>query len=82
MNPISWILRRGWTPPETEGPILPGQVWTYVPLNLRWGLRQDRYLVKVLRVEAGAVWLSLIPGPGFQCPSGSGACDGVVGEIS
>jgi hypothetical protein len=53
-------------PPKTVGPILPGQVWTHVPFNLRWGQRQDRFLVKVLRVEDGAVWMSMIPGPQFQ----------------
>ena len=53
-------------PPRTEGPILPGQVWTYVPLNLRRGHRQDRFFVKVLRVENGAVWMSMIPGQQFQ----------------
>jgi hypothetical protein len=53
-------------PPKTEGPILPGQVWTSVPFNLRWGQRQDRFFVKVLRVEDGAVWMSMVPGPEFQ----------------
>jgi hypothetical protein len=67
MRIISVGLRRlRHAPPETEGPILPGQVWTYVPFNLRWGQRQDRFFVKVLRVENGAVWLSMIPGPQFQ----------------
>lgn len=61
-----WIRDRGWLPPETVGPILPGQVWTYEPFNLRWGKRQGRYLVKIVRVEDGAVWFSLIPGPRFQ----------------
>ena len=66
MKIVSWVLRRGWIPPKTVGPILTGQVWTYVPFNLQWGMRQDRYLVQILRAEDGAVWYSPIPGPTFQ----------------
>jgi len=78
LPPMSWwwllllllipvgLSRLRHLPPKTEGPILPGQVWTYVPFNLRWGQRQDRFFVKVLRVENGTVWVSIAPGPQFQ----------------
>jgi hypothetical protein len=29
-------------------------------------MRQDRFLVKILRVEDGLVWYSQIPGPAFN----------------
>jgi hypothetical protein len=66
-----WLLRRGWLPPETEGPILPGQVWTNATLELGIFSRRDRYFVKILKVApidavGSAVWFSLIPGPRFQ----------------
>jgi hypothetical protein len=66
MNIISWIKSRGWLPPETVGPIKVGQVWTYVPFNLRFGNRQDRYFVTVFRVENNLIWFSMIPGPRYQ----------------
>jgi hypothetical protein len=62
----AWVRRRGWLPPETVGPVVPGQVWTYVPFNLRFGRRQDRYFVTVFRVADGLVWYSMIPGPRYQ----------------
>jgi hypothetical protein len=66
MKLFAWILKRGWIPPETVGPIHPGQVWTHVPFTLRWDRRQDRFLVKIERLKEGLVWFSLIPGPTFQ----------------
>jgi hypothetical protein len=62
----SWLLRRGWLPPETEGPILPGQVWTNATLDLGWFWRRDRYFVTISGVESDVVSFSLVPGPRFQ----------------
>jgi hypothetical protein len=66
MNIFRWISKRGWLPPESVEPIVPGQVWTYVPFNMRLGKRQSRYFVTVFRVEDGLVWYSMIPGPRYQ----------------
>lgn len=66
MNLVNWVATRGWLPPETVGPITAGQVWTYVPFNLRFGRRQTRYFVTVVLVGDGFVWYSMIPGPRYQ----------------
>ena len=66
MSIMGWFRRRGWLPPETVGPVLSGQVWTYVPFNLRLGRPQFRFFVTVLRVYDGRVWYSMIPGPRYQ----------------
>ena len=66
MRLIAWIKKRGWLPPETIGPIAAGQVWAMVRFKLGLMEPRNRCFVRILRLEKGVVWFSLIPGPTFQ----------------